>query len=226
MKVMDLLRAEENIFHESYQRIVSLQAWRANVVESVMSAESAAFFLEAQNDALISHVLAQMGSWRSALKSLRSCIENVLFTLYYMDHPVELILWQQGKIRHTFNEMHRYFLAHPRVTSASKRATGLEILQKEYSLLSRAVHASARTFRMTQDVQATQLWSPEKTRIGSWRTRESLVLQGLNLLMMVLFRDSLTGSKLVGLRRAISLAIPPSMYAVIKRDLKITLLRA
>lgn len=80
-------------FLESYYRLTTLQAWRAGLLEALLPKESYYFYLEAQNDALVSHIQARSGSWRSALKSLRSVIENVLFALYYMDHPVELSLW-------------------------------------------------------------------------------------------------------------------------------------
>ena len=96
-RVATELAKKDTIFLTSYRRIVSLQAWRT-FLELRISADSLAFFLEAQNDALTSHVFASLGSWRSALKALRSCIENVAFCLYYKDHPVEFRLWT-GSIR-------------------------------------------------------------------------------------------------------------------------------
>ena len=71
---------------------LTIPTQNALVLEPRMTADSLAFFLEAQNDALVSHVFGNLGSWRSALKALRSCIENVAFCLYYKDHPVELHL--------------------------------------------------------------------------------------------------------------------------------------
>src|SRR5580700_8104765 len=86
------LAKDQALYLASYRRLVSLQAWRAHV-ETRISEGSLAFFLEAQNDALTSHVFGRLGSWRSALKALRGCIDNVLFCVYYKDHPVELELW-------------------------------------------------------------------------------------------------------------------------------------
>jgi hypothetical protein len=61
------LEAHPDKFLASYKTIASLNAWRENLIIQVVSEEASLFFLEAQNDALISHVLARMGSWRSAL---------------------------------------------------------------------------------------------------------------------------------------------------------------
>src|SRR5262249_46734910 len=93
------LEAQRKKYLDSYRRIVTLNAWRTELLEKTISPESLAFFLESQNDALTSHVFSRFGSWRSALKSLRSCIENVLFCLFYKDHPIELQLWHKGRHR-------------------------------------------------------------------------------------------------------------------------------
>lgn len=222
------VKAELDIYRgkylESYKRLVSLQAWRDHL-EVHISEDSLAFFLEAQNDALVSHVLARLGSWRSALKSLRSCIENVMFCLYYMDHPVELKLWQVGAHRLAFTDLVKYFEQHPQVTSVNASVTGLSILKAEYSTLSRAVHGSAVHFRMTVDAQATLLWSDKEANLGAWATREHKTVFGLNLLLLTLFREQLHDTSAPNLRKVVSLNIPASRHAQIKTDMGIALLR-
>ena len=42
-----------------------------------------------------------------------------------------------------------YFKKHPNLPKLKTKVTGLEIIEKEYQVLSRAVHASAKAFRMT-----------------------------------------------------------------------------
>src|SRR4051812_49353560 len=81
--------AKDKAFTESYRRLTSLQALKTLVVESQYSQQSAQFFCEAHNDALVSHVSASIGAWRSSLQALRSCIENSLCATYYRDHPIE-----------------------------------------------------------------------------------------------------------------------------------------
>lgn len=214
---------KENLkFLESYIRLVSLQAWR-QFLKSFISEDSLDFFLEAQNDALTSHVFSRVGSWRSSLKSLRSAIENVLFCLYYMDHPVELALWHMSKHKLGFSEMNNYFAGHPSVFNYGKELSGLVILEKEYATLSKAVHASAKGFRMTLDTKSTLLWNDSKNSLGSWATREKAVMLGLNLLLLVLFSEHLQGTSHQYLRDVAGLAIPTSMHRQVKDKLGISL---
>ena len=222
-EVSDELVKDTTVYLASYRRIVSLQAWRA-FLEPRISEASLAFFLEAQNDALTSHVFANLGTWRSALKALRSCIENVAFCLYYKDHPVEFKLWEKGKHRLPISDYLAYLENHPqRVVVPS--VDSMPQLQKEYSTLSKAVHASAKGFRMTNDIQTTLLWSDAKTSQGAWRTRESDVLINLNLLLLAHFREQLSGAAEPGLREAIGLAVPAALFTEVKTHLKVVVRR-
>lgn len=209
-------------FLKSYVRLVSLNAWRSDLLASKISPDSLAFFLEAQNDGLVSHVLAALGSWRSALKSLRSSIENIYQCLYYKDHPVELELWHVGKHRLGFSELNSYLLKHPKFIGVPTTLSGTELIQQEYATLSRAVHGSA-TFRMTQRGTGTNLWSSATAKVGAWETRHAKTLCGINLLLLTIFRDNLQGAALSGLRTAVGLSIPSSMHSQIKVKLKVTL---
>lgn len=219
------LAARQNEFLTSYQRLTSLQAWRGSLLNNRLSAESIEFFLEAQNDGLTSHVLARLGSWRTALKALRSCIENVLACLYYMDHPVELHLWKNHRHRLGLSEYVTYFRGHPAVEELPENVTGVSELAKEIAILSSAVHASASSFRMTDDGTLPHFWTSEAAQLGKWCTRESRSLLAVNLILLTVFRDELEGGKLPNLRKAVSLAIPQSRHADIKQHLGVRLFR-
>jgi hypothetical protein len=143
--VLSELAKKRKNYLSSYTRLTSLNSWREELVSQVVSPDSLAFFLEAQNDALISHVFASMGSWRSALKSLRGCIENTLHCLYFKDHPVELQLWSVGRFRLAFSELCDYFLHHPQFDAVPPHLSGLDLVRKEYGVLSRAVHGSTHS---------------------------------------------------------------------------------
>jgi len=210
-------------FQESYRRLTTLQAWRTVLLEPVTTPESLEFFLEAQNDALVSHTLAQLGSWRTALMSLRSCIENVVFFLYYKDHPVELELWQRGRHRLPFSSGITYLKGHPAVEGVPKGLAGLELIEKEYSTLSRAVHASAKSFRMTTATSTPTLWSFTPQSISGWSTRERSVIQGLNYILLCLFREALCGTRLPNLRKSISLVVPRAKHVAIRQHYKVSL---
>lgn len=216
-QTIDSLAGESEKFLESYTRLVSLQAWRMELLERTISPEALRFFFEAQNDALVSHFLARQGCWRSALKSLRSCIENTMQCLYYKDHPVELELWQLGNHRLGRSALQAYLEAHPKIREIKpQKVTGLEFLAQEYGTLSRAVHASAKGFRMTVDADVVQLCSDDRASLGKWLTREKSVLISINLLLIAMYKPELEAGRLSGLRESIALAIPQSYYRDIK----------
>ena len=212
-------------FEESYIRLTSFQAWRANIVDPLLPAGSLGFFAEAQNDALISHVQASLGSWRVALKALRSCIENTLLCLYYKDHPVEQKLWELEKFRFSVGAAITYFQAHPSIIGVPESITGIGLIGQEYGKLSKAVHASSIDFRMTEDGKGVSLWKTDDVHESRWESHEKKTVQGLNLLMLVLFKEHLQGANLSSVRESIGLVIPKGKDAEIKGNLGVTIKR-
>lgn len=220
--VMAQLAGSNSVFSESYLRLVSLNMWRSDLLSQVISQKSLAFFLEGQNDALVSHVFAQMGAWRSASKSLRSCLENVVFAMYFKDHPIELTLWEQGNYKPSFSGTIEYLQRHPALQSLPKELTGLEIFVQEYSTLSKAVHGSS-SFNMTSSTGTTSLWTANAASVGKWRSRETPVILAVNLLLMAMFKEELQGTKRAQLRSAISFVVPNAKHAAVKASLGIVL---
>lgn len=223
LAVLTALRSEKNQNLQSYRRIATLQAWRTVLFDQKLDDESNRFVLEAQNDALYSHVFARMGAWRASLQSLRSTVENVLAALYYMDHPIELSRWLKGGHRMNFQDYIGYFGKHPRIDAVGEAFAGLSKLNEEYSTLSRAVHGSAEPFRMTGSGGTTRLWVDDKARLGAWATREKHVMVALNRLLLVMFADDLNGAKLPAIRKSISLIFTDKLRGEIKKTLRVTL---
>lgn len=218
-----LLGSSETLFLNSYIRLASINAWRELLIKNEVSDEAYRFFCEAQNDGVSSHVLAGLGSWRASLKCLRSCIENVLLCEYYKDHPIELRLWLMGKHRLGFSDTINYFQKHPDIEGATNYLTGLGRLQKEYSILSRAVHGSDFNFRMTAAGGTTNLWSSDNRKLNSWSTRAETLI-GINLILLTLHSKALRGASLLGLRQSIGLAINSStLKSKIKENLGVNL---
>lgn len=211
-------------FEKSYERIASIQAWRTGVIHELPSEDAQAFFFEAQNDFLVSHCLARHGSFRQALKALRSAIENIYFALYYMDHPVELENWLRGLHRIGFSELTTYLEKHPALSRGFPGTIPLGTLTHEYSTLSKAVHGSAKSFRMTQNLSDLQLWIGDLPSVGKWATREKTVVHAVNLLLLQIFREKLIGTQRRNLREVIGLLIPPTQIAQIKKEQGITII--
>lgn len=207
LDVMKSLEKHNTSYIASYERLTSLNSWRELIIKPKVTESTYSFFCEAQNDAVTSHVLAQLGSWRLALRCLRSCIENVMSCEYYKDHPVELILWENGQHRMGFSELINYFRRHPCLLGLSDTVNGIDRLQKEYPILSRAVHSTSVSFRMTGPGDKTLLWSSDRVKLGVWTTREKSTIVGINLLLMALYREDMQGASQLGLRKAIALSI-------------------
>lgn len=210
-------------FISSYRRLSGLNAIQHTLVIPNFSNASAAFFLEAQNDALVSHVNANVGGWRSALQALRSCIENVLNAVYYNQHPVELELWARGAFRITFSDLHKYMTHHPHISNLGQSLSGLDLMKTEYAVLSKAVHASAANFRMTDGASKVLLWSVDEARLGAWSTRERRVIDAICSLFVCLFASELQAAKNPQLRSVLSFAISAARQKQFKNVLKVNL---
>lgn len=215
--------AENKVYKESYRRLCCLQALKSEIVTKFFNEKSAAFFIEAHNDALTSHVSASFGAWRLALQSLRSSIENALCALYYKDHPVELELWSKGKFRIGFTDLFAYASKHPQIDGLPSSVCGLEIIKDEYTTLSKAVHASAVDFRMTDNASKVLLWNTETVKANKWASREQSVVQGICLLIISHFCEQLQGTKLTQLREVLFFGVSVKQRELIKEHLHITI---
>jgi hypothetical protein len=141
-----------------------------------------------------------------------------------MDHPVELRLWQIGNHRLGFKELESYFRSHPDLIGVELAPHIFQELTTEYSTLSRAVHGSAVSFRMTAAQMGTHLWSDDRARTSMYATRQSHMIAPINMLLICLFREHLQGAAKLNLRKAISYAIPRSQHQKIKSATGVSLL--
>lgn len=213
-------------FSESYLRLVTLQAWRESIIEARIAPNAFGFFLEAQNDGMISHVQASMGSWRVALKALRSLLENTLLALYYTDHLVELERWEKGTFRIGMSECLDYFGKHPAFEGVSEGTSGMGLLRQQYGKLSEAVHASSEGFRMSAEGEAVRLWLIDEEHESRWNSYERKALQAVNLVLLTFFREQLNGAAFPQLREAVSFVVPPAKDEDIHRSLGVRIRRS
>lgn len=208
---------------ESYARIASLNAIKVDLVEPIFSGGAAQFFFEAHNDALLSHVNASMGSWRPALQSLRSFLENTLAAIYYNDHPVELIKWENGDFRISPKELREYICEHPSLAPIMSELDLRAILESEYATLSKAVHGSNSLFRMTSSDGKTNIATASLPELGKWASREREVVNLCVVILVAIFKDQLDGAKLPILRKALGISLLSKSRAALKSNLGITI---
>lgn len=210
------------VFKNAFRRLVAMQAWRSELLDGKLCSGSLQFALEGQNDLLVAYLLARSGQWRSALQSQRAAIENYLNGLFFMDHPIELELWDSNRYKTHFSDMSVYFAKHPKNHGRKPRFFGLDIIKSEYTTLSKAVHGSAQAFRMSSE-HGPSFFSNDVVLLKKWDHRNRQVVRGLCLLMLSIFRDDLIATRKRNLRKSLSLALRGGDKGWIKNEFNVTI---
>lgn len=187
---------------KSYARVAAFNAIKRDLISNRFLPGAKRFVDEAHNDLLVSHVCASMGSWRAALQSLRSFIENVMSGFYYNDHRVELELRCAGG-RISPRELREYFSTHPDIKIAADAYELRNRLDKEYAELSKAVHAANNLFRMSDENGTISAIAPDVAELGKWVKREQEIFQISILIIFSYFKDNLKGAAMGNLRSAL-----------------------
>lgn len=208
---------------EAYARLTCLQSIRVSLLEGNTSSGALGFFTEAQGDGLTSQVLITSGSSRSALKSLRSLIENVIRAVYYADHPVEYRLWEAGKHRPTFKSLFDYLETHPDITALDPKLQSVSTLHSNWKKLSDAVHSSAKEERMSGEHDEITIWKTNQKSVGQWAIFQRAVLQDVCLLYLTLHASKLRGAALKPLRDSLKITIPAKLNSLILSELSVNL---
>ncbi|WP_282044932.1 hypothetical protein [Roseibium album] len=211
------------IFKLSFKRLIAMQAWRVELFDELMPSGASEFVLEAQNDLLIAHIQARSGQWRSALQAQRAAIENYLNSLFFLDHPIELRLWNKGSFRTTFSELCKYIEGYPFDIYVQENDSGLGQIKKEYALLSMAVHGSAKSFRMTKSGGAS-FFTADQMSLGKWNTRNRLLVKAINSILLCFFYKYLLGAKKRNLRKSIGLIMSPKEKKKVKQTYGVNIL--
>lgn len=203
-----------NQLESSYIRIASIQAWKSILVNH--SPASALIYLdEAQNDLLASLILARLGSWRISLKSLRSALENIGKYIFYKDHPIEEKLSHAGSYKFSHSDYLKYVETFPFLIKPPGAIFPVQDLQKEYAVLSKAVHSSGHRFRMSTHGTLPQMWVNSTPDLNQWIDRERRVLSAINRIFLIFHNELIEGTKFPEQRIIISQTIHPLMHPII-----------
>ena len=215
---------EEYLFY-NYLRQTSLEVWRSYILDTELDQGSHSFFVEAQNDCLLSHFFAWIGSWRPSLIGLRSAMENIFHSLYFKDHQVELKKWESGSFKISMNELINYIKDHPDIKDYPSTLNCSSEISKEYDKLSKAVHASAVSFRMT-DFQTNfpSLMYQDSIHYNQWQSREKSFFKIINMILILFYKEHLQGSKLPELRQILYYCLPSHFYDPLLSHLNIRII--
>ncbi|NGO56245.1 hypothetical protein, partial [Allomesorhizobium camelthorni] len=214
--------SKDKLHVESFARLSALNGV-ISVVSASFDPESRKFLLEAQNDAVLSHVGATFGSWRLSLQSLRSFAENSLCALYYVSHPIELKLWERGKYRIGFRDLAKFMSSHPDLEGYDCAVSSVNDLEKEYAELSKAVHGSAKTFRMTDSVSDILLWDRANGKFGKWTTRQRNTISCVVVILLALFDKSFQGAQHLEIRRSLNFVLSATKAKLVSDQIKINI---
>ena len=216
-RIVQVMSTNETVVQSSYMRMASLQAWKTEFFEATMPMHALAFYVEAQNDAVLSQVLAMQGLCRSSLQAMRSCVENVYGMIYYQDHPIELEQWMQGKHRMDRSEYSSYIKKHPRLQGKLVEDCGVVALDNLYILLNHAVHASSVGFRMAMNPPSLTIAVDDHVRFKKWNTSHSHLISEINMLLLSIYGNKIAGAAKLGLKRAIYLSLSPRQRTISHR---------
>ena len=206
-----------------YAQATVLESWRSRLLDSRLG-PGLPFWYEAQNDYLLSLVHAGNGVWRSSLQALRSFIENATGAIYYSEHPVEAKRFVSADFRLTWSQTKEYFNTYPYASAAANfRTSAITALASEYADLSKAVHGSSESFRMTAGRQFPLLCSSDRIKIGAWRTRALASAKAINSVLLLHFSSDLTGARLRPLRDELSAIYSTRDRSRIRQSLNIVI---
>lgn len=218
-----IVRADSRLLR-LYQHALSFESWRKHLLDSKLS-RGLPFWYEAQNDYLLALTHGGQGILRSALQSLRSFLENATGAIYYSEHPVEAKRFELKDFRMTWSETKEYLASYPYSSPKAFRTTLWQVLNKEYSELSRAVHGSAESFRMTAGQQFPTISAATPQAIGAWATRMQAAARAVNLLLLQHFASELEGARLPALREDVSKALSATDRSDVRQKLSVVLPR-
>lgn len=205
-----------------YAHALALESWRRNLLDNALGSGLDLWY-EAQNDFLLCLVHAGRGVWRSSLQALRSFVENSTSAVFFSEHPVEARRFESGDFRLTWSESKKYFASYPYSTPAAFRDPLWRSLDHEYAELSKAVHGSTRSFRMTAANAFPVLSSSDPALIGAWKTRVNHSARAVHLLLLQHFQDQLVGARLPALREEVARALSAAERTKIRTSLGIVL---
>jgi hypothetical protein len=134
-------------------------------------------------------------------------------------------LWELGKHILPISGYVNYISKHPQFIKIDEDLSGIALLEKEYSTLSKAVHASSINFRMTLigSRRFPAITLPELSKLNQWIAREKKTIQIINQILITMYYGDIQKAKLRNLRKSISFSIPHNLHDKISTQFDIRL---
>jgi len=117
-----------------------------------------------------------------------------------------------------FSELLSLCRAPSEVVAFHNTKTGVQFLHDEYATLSRAVHASAVDFRMTESAAAVCFGTLTRRAPESGHREKLRSSKAFAWFLRLYFSEKLTGTQLSNLRSMLNFAVSASKKTILKKD--------
>lgn len=182
----ELLGSEDDLY-EIYLQILKIRNWK-NSLNHLGIVEQDLILNEIFEDVNSSFFLAMFGLYRSAHMHLRSMIELSLQLLYFIHHPIEYKLWQNGDFVIKFDKLQEYLIKNP-VFDTDINDLIIQIFNK-WKTFSKHIHAEAPIFfQCEKDIRKTNNYS--KKDFGIWKSNYCKTIYLLNKLFLLFFKGDI-----------------------------------
>ncbi len=174
-----------NCYHTS----ILFKNWQVSLNYIGISKVNSIFF-EVHEDINASLFHAYFGNYRSAHMHLRSVIELSLQILYFYQHEVEYLQWQNGEFRIKHDELSGYLKRHPNL-QVPEVENLLNQITVEWKKFSKHIHAETPLFFQTE-LESKKTKKISKRDFNIWKGNYLKTGYLINLLFLIFYRDKLT----------------------------------
>lgn len=202
-----------------YSRVAALNATKKIINDT---SDTNIFLDEALNDMLSSYLLISLGSSRNALTSLRAFVESSIYYFYYKDHHIEFQNWKERNFRIRTKELFAYLLDHPEINTYNL-GDFVKGLEKEYCVLSLAVHGASDKFMMTGQNNFPHIFQNNPTEISKWNTRSKSTFSNVMALLLGLNKEKFLSASHHHEKEIIKLTLGNNISSELSTKIGITL---
>lgn len=181
-----VLNFNDNDLKDCYHSTILFRNWELtmssfpyNVIPEILK--------ELHEDINSSFFLTLFGLHRSSHMHLRSCIELSLQYIYFCEHPVEYLLWQNGEFVIKHEKIMEYLRCHPKLKLLEVDKLLTEIT-KTWKFLSKHIHGEApKYFQSTKSSHGSTNFNIADFNI--WKSNLIKTTNLMNKLWLLFFKD-------------------------------------
>ncbi|MDD4438155.1 MAG: hypothetical protein PHS04_09000 [Tissierellia bacterium] len=178
----------DDVLTDIYHSTLIFRNWKFGLFE-ITGNNVIEILNELHEDVNSSFYQTLFGLYRSAHMHLRSCIELSMQYLYFLEHPVEYTLWQNGDFVIKHDRITEYLKQHPRIKSQELDDV-INNITKHWKMLSKHIHGEAPIyFQSEKESRKTNSFRAQD--FGVWKSNFMKTTYYVNKLMLMYFKNDL-----------------------------------